>query len=268
LTDNTDSSALTTASAASEPAANLLVLAFWPPNKAYFPGCVTERTNQEYEVRFLDKTVRTVVLQELRLCSFRVGDVVWSGLKKFKWELRVEKVKLNAIEVSRGGKALGALKLKSVFVPENIIERDYEDRRVTAAMLRLPVNSPYAATSQSRLIAAAAPSPTKSRTRIFARKIFLVTSAAGTRHAEVDKLIEDHGGLIKSSWQAIFDLPPDGFGSRLKTDSNRTPFVIFVGTPDKMMPKLMVALAKGIPCLSSRYVEDAVQTVGQKKARS
>jgi hypothetical protein len=72
-----------------------------------------------------------------------------------------------------------------------------------------------------------------------------------------------YGGRVVDDWPKLFDRPGDGFGSKLK--GNEAPFVVVHGG-ESQKPKVLAALAAGIPCLVSDYIDDIGRKVSWHEA--
>ncbi|RSH90119.1 hypothetical protein EHS25_001452 [Saitozyma podzolica] len=256
-TETTDLSAAPTTSSKTPPGPGVLVLARWAQNKAYYFGRISARVGDQFDVSFLDRTAAMVALDELRMCDLRRGDVLYYYKKQFRGDWRVvdEGVPLeDEIKVSNGGKE-ARLKIRDLRIAETNVKRDFDDRRFAADDPRLPPATDHGEAQEETVESSEqGKSPAETLSRVLEGKVFLVTATERTPHHDTDERIRAHGGVVNSSWQAIVDLPHGAFGSKLKRGP--TPFVVFDGSPVKMMPKVMVALAAGIPIVSSQFVED------------
>lgn len=259
-TETTDLSAAPTTSSKTPPGPGILVLARWAQNKAYYFGRIAARVGDRFDVSFLDRTAAVVALDELRMCDLRRGDVLYYYKKQFRGDWRVVDEGVpseDELKVSNGGKE-ARLKVRDLRIAETNVKRDFDDRRFAADDPRLPpATEPGEIQEEAVDSSEQGESPAETLSRVLEGKVFLVTATERTPHHDTDERIRAHGGVVNSSWQAIFDLPQGAFGSKLKR--GLTPFVVFEGSPVKMMPKVMVALAAGIPIISSQFVEDVAE---------
>ena len=262
--DSTDSLS-TSSSAMPRASKHLPVFAYWggkPPG--WYAGYVKGKVGVAYLVEFDDKSKGRVSLESLRRRELRTGERVWAvGPKVMKrrgelviaedWGLEQATAKAGPKVNSMNGGPVGRILPKNIFFPEEAIGEAFNDRTVTEGDFEFPTAGPSSITVPTSRMNR----PVRGKTGIFTGKTFLVTAAAHHGHAHIDNLIKANGGTVKSSWEDLFTLPASKFGSTLRRGQS-PPFVAYVGSSIQMNAKFMVALAAGIPCLSSKYIDDSL----------
>lgn len=247
----------------------LRVFGWWASTKAYYPGVISASDGSRFRVDFLDGTYGYATLDRLRLCLLRVGDLIKptdeiNGQKYTELEVEEDWKGGDApIKVAMKGESVGIIHLKNLYIRQAAVNKSFGDRLVSANLLGdLPPPSSSRRT--------ASPVKTSRPSNVFAGKVFLITSATGeSRQTSQDDLrdeIVSHGGRVEDDWRNLLDLPEDGFGSTLH--NRDTPFLLAQGNMTIMKPKLMAALAKGIPCIAPEYVGAAVQRVSAYQGSS
>jgi hypothetical protein len=230
------------------------VLACWYPN--WFLGRVRGIEQGKYDVDYEDGTHSLVAIDKVRRGVLEVGDRVKS--EDYKNEEFTVIENWNGDE--RGIKVKGQshrLPLSRVYIRQAIIKAGFQDRIISPQDLGYNVDPPT-------ITKPAMNTSTKSistTSDIFSGKIFFVTSASSglaNRNNQKDAatLISKNGGKFAEKWYDLFDLPSSGFGSTLASTS--APFLIQETSQASLTPKVLVSLAKGIPCLSMAYLDDAL----------
>lgn len=247
---------LTTPPPSSPPISNY-VLAYWHPN--WFVGRVRGMDSGRYEIDFEDETFTDVATDRVRRGILRKGDKV-----------KTTENKLDEYEVmedwhgeQRGVKVRGGryIPLKKLFVRNAVVKSDFTDRIITPRELGFDADSlPPPVRTVSGPIKPAVSTPSSD---IFSGKVFIITSmhtADSKYQARQKRFIDDkivrNGGKYCDQWEDLFDLPASGFGSTLASTS--APFLLQETQSAALTPKMLVSLAKGIPCLSVSYVDDAI----------
>lgn len=233
---------------------SLPVLAYWHGAQRYwFAGTAVgyDARSGMIRVDYADKTEADVAIDHLRLLRFSKGDQVRCDARSFPdrnftvrmdWTNNIAGVEI----VQETGVPSNRISLPDLYVRDKIVRRDWQDRIVSPEDLGLP-NTIHLATSATK------------KSNSLAGKCFLLTvsgTGSATIRREMEKSIKERGGHIVNDWPALFELPDDGFGSTLATDV--APFLIVHGN-ELAKPKMVAALASGIPCLASSFVEDASQ---------
>ena len=244
--------------------AGVRVFAWWGPSRTYFPGRIVGSEGSKVRVRFLDGDHAVLPIDKLRLCVLRKGDLMIPAAKidgvtypevevEEHWEGHPALIK-----VAVRGKPVGELPIEKLIIRQAVINQTFCDRVVDPKLLGREAGQTV---SYRRT---ASPLKKKSSSTVFRDKIILITTAASkdkssTGLIALTERITTNGGKVLDDWTKLFNIPDDAFGSGLKTTA--APFLLVQGDKMIMKPKLMAALATGIPCLDTAFVEAAIQRV-------
>lgn len=211
-----------------------------------------------YEINFEDETFTDVATDRVRRGLLRKGDKVKTTENKVDefevmedWQGDQRGVKV------RGGRYIP---LKSLFIRNAIIKSDFTDRIITPRDLGFDVD---VVVPPLRPASGPIKPASVSHSDIFAGKVFIITSmhTADSKYQArqkkfIDEKIVRNGGKYFEQWEDLFDLPASGLGSTLASTS--APFLLQETQSAALTPKMLVSLAKGIPCLSVSYIDDAI----------
>ncbi|WWD00157.1 hypothetical protein V866_007065 [Kwoniella sp. B9012] len=254
----------------------------------YYPGKATW-TGKAYKVNFEDGEKRDHIKpDQMRKLMLKKGDRLEACTEsefppKFvvteDWDGDLKGVKCCSVE----GEKLGRVKLNLFGISNKVIHASFGDRlfedphqqpkkpngifgpagdRMTRriSVPRSPVKRVNGYGNGSPAAAQRSVSPTRLTSETLKGMLFLLTRGLPHDQAEITSAIRSQGGKIASSWEELFDRSSPGECGFSKNLSG-TPFVILMGEGKEgtiITPKVMVALAKGIPVLSSRFVDDVV----------
>ncbi|WVQ68830.1 uncharacterized protein L199_007039 [Kwoniella botswanensis] len=254
----------------------------------YYPGKATW-TGKAYKVNFEDGEKRDHIKpDQMRKLMLKKGDRLEACTEsefppKFEvaedWDGDLKGVKCCSVE----GEKLGRVKLNLFGISNKVIHASFGGRlfedphqqakkpngmfrpagdRMTGriSVPRSPVKRVNGHGNGSPAAARRSVSPTRSTSETLKGMLFLLTRGLPHDQAEITSAIRSQGGKIASSWEELFDRSSPGECGFSKNLSG-TPFVILMGEGKEgtiITPKVMVALAKGIPVLSSRFVDDVV----------
>ncbi|WWD08096.1 hypothetical protein V865_006207 [Kwoniella europaea PYCC6329] len=254
----------------------------------YYPGKATW-TGKAYKVNFEDGEKRDHIKpDQMRKLVLKKGDRLEACTEsafppKFEvaedWDGDLKGVKCCTME----GVKLGRVKLNLFGITNKVIHASFGDRlfedphqeakkpngifgpavdRMTRriSVPRSPVKRVNGYGNGSPAVSRRSVSPTRLTSETLKGTLFLLTRGFPDDQAEITGAIRSHGGQIASSWEELFDRSSPG-ECGLSKNLSGTPFVILMGEGKEgtiITPKVMVALAKGIPVLSSRFVDDIV----------
>lgn len=214
--------------------------------------------NGRYEIDFEDETFTDVATDRVRRGVLRKGDKVkTTDIKTDEFEVMEDwQGEQRGVKI-RGGRYIP---LKNLFVRNAIVKSDFTDRIITPRDLGFDAD---ATIPPPRTASGPVKTTSTSSSDIFAGKVFIITSmhTADSKYQArqkkfIDEKIVRNGGKYCDQWEDLFDLPASGFGSTLASTS--APFLLQETQSAALTPKMLVSLAKGIPCLSVSYIDDAI----------
>lgn len=228
------------------PAVPLRVLGFWPTTGVYYAGTVVGRNTKGFRIKFDDGYHGSVPADLIRHLRLHKGEPVYDGAKANEvlyiadgFDGEGDKIQ---VRDARGKPRV--IKTSRLVVQSNDISTGFGDRVVLESVLdeRFPANVLRSSTSL------------RSASR-FEGMVFLLTGTDNAMPTEaLQRRIEAQGGTVESRWEALFSISEDGY--ELATRS--APFVLQLGSKAVMTPKVMSAIAAGVPLLAARYVDDAI----------
>lgn len=229
----------------------LRVLALWSKTRDYYVGTVVARNKTGYRVSFDDGLTRSVSEDKLRLLEIREGERVWCGEKAYTMSADYdgESDRVVARDMKRR-EEFTILTKQLAILPEDI-DKHYGDRLVP--LIELVSRFPVISGTKRSSLTSVSESQTHTPLAEFQGKVFLIT---GDTSDNVKSKIMAHGGVVVSDWESVFTIRDDSY----ELSVSGVPFLIQsaeVGTT--MTPKVMAALAAGVPIVSARYVDAAIE---------
>jgi hypothetical protein len=209
----------------------LRVLAPWRDGTDYYAGTVTDRNASRNLIKFDDGHEGWVALENLRLLELRPGEPVCKQRLEHMYHVAERYEGQGDVQAVDASSKAHSIKSRQLLVLGLDIVRRFADRRVS----RDELDARFPDTID-----------------VFAGKVFIVTGSEEKK--EVARKIQRNGGIVADDWTDIFDITDDGH----TISCAGTPFLISVGTKRAVSSKLMSSLAAGVPVLSPRYVDDAI----------
>lgn len=221
----------------------------------YYPARIIEPSGLRYKVIYDDNEHRECAPDKLRKLILKRGDKL-EAYGRHDLPTKMEVLldwdgNERGVKCASNGTMLGFVKLRFIRIRQQIIKQQFNDRLFAPQI---------GAKSPTRSILR---SPVKNFVPlVFEGMIFLILTGVEENSVEYEskslsKLIEIRGGIVAKDWTQIFE--PDLHRGHFKRNLGRTPFVIPTGTRPLMTSTFMVALAKGIPVLSVKYVDAAIE---------
>ncbi|OCF42091.1 hypothetical protein I317_04062 [Kwoniella heveanensis CBS 569] len=255
----------------------------------YYPARILGKTGSKYSIQFDDGDtksnvpthhMRQLILRkgEILDASRRTGDMPASFEVTEDWDGNEQGVKCHS-----GKKQLGRVPLDCIAVKKTLISSTFGDRlfidiglqfndvngtigervavrEARASVPRSPVKQRLHGTTAASGRPRGSASPADNESGLFTKGIFLLTTGAGAGSDLKRKYtsdIEKNGGRMAKDWTDLFDNSSPG-QCLFTEDLAGIPFVVPIGDSLTMTVKLMAALAKGIPCISPRYLDDSL----------
>lgn len=227
----------------------LRVLALWSKTRDYYIGTVTARNKTGYRVSFDDGLTRSLPADRMRLLQIRKGETVYCGDDRYTVGADFNG-ESDVILARDSKKKPFSIKTKQLAIRQDDIEKIYGDRFVPLIELesRFPVVSGGA--KRSSLSSIVTPNEPCAE---FENKVFLIT---GDVENAVKNKIETHRGTVVADWESVFTVRDNSY----ELSVTGVPFLIQnAESGTTMTPKVMAALAAGVPILSAAYIDEAIQ---------
>ena len=261
------------------------VFAHWRSDNHYYSGYVESQVSEvKYHIKFDDESQDNVDIQRLRLNGLREGDnvILISGNKKVK-VINVDCLETDStvvVELDDGdGATRKTVQVSNIMIAARTITSQWRDRMLTATTIKPmhPARSLTNTSSMSRLSLLSNASSKVARSKALSRTGFAITLTPGNGNWETDKgelisTIKSHGGTVIDDWFSIIRM--DGRFShghkRWMMQANEVAWAgetlqldrIFLMADDVCQkPKYLIALALGIPCVSTEWLKLFVQPV-------
>lgn len=195
-------------------------------------------------MKFDDGYTASVPVEQMRVLQLKAAEPVHIGTNSpAEFRIRTDyDGSSDTVEVMDSKSKYTTVRVANVVVLADDIKERFDDRLVSRELLedRFPLTrnaSPSAGAG------------------VFAGKTFLISSGDGKVSSDsVKKRIEQNGGKVEDKWDNLFKIRNNHF----EFSGSLVPFLLQLGSAVVMSPKVMAALATGIPILSSRYVDDAI----------
>ena len=247
------------------------VFAQWPLCKHFYAGFVHSRSPVQsdlYVVRFDDGTECPVHVSNIRQSELEEGDEVFViGYKQPGHVSAVDRWDTEGyvrVRVETGGEL--DVKANSIKIQESVIDRDWTERPVHENSICTLLQAQGLNASTSKPTAVNGTSTSKFLKRIG----FVVTmkSAGDDSRAHVFDLIKNNGGKVIDDWANVFPFSPsqtDRNWVARQTDVKHKDLglqtVFLLADEPNQKPKYLVALALGIPCVSTQWLLDCQEQV-------
>lgn len=255
------------------------VFAKWNMDKFYYSGTVVSAGMKlnSYNVLFDDAWNCAVMVHEMRTYSLRVGDYVcikntnYSGIVE-DITIRTPKA-MDTVTVRFDDDSTTEYTIRQIRVRMNTIAADWNDRKIdheaivtqdrfgTVPMPTLPAPKAYSAGRRS---------VSSSITGIFSSYGLLVTGVEKDSKIGIVAKIKSNGGAAVDNWDKLINL------EGVLDDDDRLTFTkanahwigdpaiqkVYLVTSEAILtPKYLMAIALGVPCLSEKWIEEAVENV-------
>jgi len=241
------------------------VFALWRQDGYYYPGYVNYlRDDMRYEVIFDDNTKGDVNLDQMRRCDLRIGDDVLVVNLPHAY-------KVVSLDQSEGGVTLDIdgredFNIRDIRLAHKTVLHAWRDRTLSAGNIITAVQS-----SKGK------PSPTPSKTsstssstssKLLSGTGLIVTLRAGghweKERERVMNIIRTNGGKVIDDVSTIIRMEGKHSNSghrwsitksEVKWNGNDLRRLLLVADDANQKPKFLIALALGIPCVSTEWLD-------------
>ncbi|KAG8929144.1 hypothetical protein FRC02_005944 [Tulasnella sp. 418] len=267
------------------------VLAYWSSDRSYYPGVVQSTSKGKFKVNFDDGESRDVEPHQLRRGDLRIGDIInfkttgYTGVGPVHDISLWPEGPLKVLLVRKGKEDIVIdISTKEFKIPLARVTHAWSDRLVDIDALRSAVKAGRStvvklapiqtrarrtATTVSRHsvrpISATRQTPVPENRKVFSGIAFVITIIS-SKNADKDKkqlttLINNGGGQVYDNWNQLYALKTsagrpasrDDFKWSCKKKDVGT--VLLLSDRPSHTPKYLMALALGVPCVSTRWVE-------------
>jgi hypothetical protein len=262
-----------------EPSQGTRVFALWPQDGHYYPGTVHSiDNNSRYLVQFDDDTNATLSLSQIRTCQLNIGDDVMFGESSRPARVvEVDDVDEDFVKVIRDDQ-IESVSISTLRVAHKTILCAWKDRTLTpnSVTTTIPPVRAGLSPSPSKMSMLSVPSIRGGRKKVLAKTGLIVTLSATNGNWEKEKVkvmnaVRNSGGFVIDDLDTILQM--DGKHSNnnhrcviKKNDVKWTGHgdierLFLLADDPNQKPKYLIALALGIPCLSTSWLHDSVDSV-------
>ncbi|KDQ60986.1 hypothetical protein JAAARDRAFT_125032 [Jaapia argillacea MUCL 33604] len=260
------------------------VFALWKNDSHYYSGVVhslKSGSSTLYHVKFDDGTEGDVEIRQLRQAILVVGDeviLINGDLRGKVTEDKLESDGVVVVEVDDGDE-LDHLEvgLSEVRIAGRTLLKQWKDRLLHADSIITQVQpKPLKGTpSPSKMSMVSGTSATKtSKCRFFSKTGLVVTLSPGNRDwdqvkGDIEKSINSHGGTVIDDWSSVISIRGKHSQSNkrwvVEKDDVRwsgregIERVFLLSDEANSKPKYLIALALGVPCLSTDWLRACLQ---------
>ena len=256
------------------------VFALWIQDGHYYPGTVHSTDNQQrYNIKFDDGTESWVTIDDMRVCELLVGDDVLHDDRNRPSEVtNVDGLKDGTVEIFVDDRT-EAKQISELSIAHKTVMFSWNERRMTPETVLTTVKpvKKQVSPSPSKMSMVSVPSVRGHRKKVLSRTALIVTLAAGVKEKwekEKESLmnaVKNSGGFVIDDLDTIIKM--DGKhaaqGNRWtirKADakwigSAEISRLFLLADDANQKPKFLIALALGIPCLSTTWLEESVEYV-------
>ncbi|KIM49330.1 hypothetical protein M413DRAFT_438515 [Hebeloma cylindrosporum] len=266
-----------------EPSHGTRVFALWPQDGHYYPGTVhSVDNNSRYLVHFDDDTNATLPLSQIRSCQFNAGDDVMFGESSRPARVvEVGDADQGFVKVSRDDH-IESVPISLLRVAHKTILCAWKDRILTpnSVTTTIPPVRAGLSPSPSKMSMLSVPSMRGGRKKVLAKTGLIVTLTATNGNWEKEKVkvmdaVRNSGGFVIDDLDTILQM--DGKHSNnnrrciiKKNDVKWTGHedierLFLLADDPNQKPKYLIALALGIPCLSTSWLHDSVDSNEEKE---
>ena len=253
------------------------VFALWKQDGHYYSGIIHAiEVGDKYMVKFDDGNTASVNIDQMRRCELQVGDDVLVGNRT-----RGSKV----VNVNRFADDLVTIKLdddmvdfdiRDIRIAHKTIAYTWKDRVLSAETIVTTVKSTKLSPSPSKLSVTSVPAVRGYRKKILAKTGLIVTLSATNGNWEKEKEdvmngVKNTGGFVIDDLSTVVRMEGQHSMSNnrwviTKADvhwigNDEIERLFLLADDPNLKPKYLIALALGIPCLSTTWLRDSVDGV-------
>ncbi|CAA7271631.1 unnamed protein product [Cyclocybe aegerita] len=270
------------------------VFALWKIDGHYYPGVVqSETSNSEYVIAYDDRTLGTVTIDQLRRGQLRVGDeVLHNAANRSTRVVSIDNADNGIIRILLDDSPRD-VPMKELKIAGRAIEYNFNDRLLTpddiilpsmgAAAVKRPLSPSPSKSSMISLPAARAATTAPARGirgRVLAKTGLIVTLNAEKEVWEKEKVkvnnaIRTGGGTVIDDVFSVIRMDGHFVDNKNNCYIFEQSEVAWIGDNDierlflvadepNQKPKFLIAIALGIPCLSTAWLQGTVSD-GQER---
>ena len=254
------------------------VFALWKQDGHYYSGIIQSiEVGDKYKVKFDDGTTGAVNIDQMRRCELHVGDdVLVANRTRGCKVLNVDRLADDFVTINLDDDERADYEIRDIRIAHKTIAYTWKDRVLSPETIVATLKSTKLSPSPSKLSVTSVPAVRGYRKKVLAKTGLIVTLSAANGNWEKDKEdimngVKSTGGFVVDDLSTVVRME-----GRHSISNNR--WVIekadahWIGSDEierlflladdpNQKPKFLIALALGIPCLSTTWLRDSVDCV-------
>jgi hypothetical protein len=253
------------------------VFALWKQDGHYYAGVIHSiEVGDKYMVKFDDGTTAALNIDQMRRCELHVGDdVLVANRTRGSKVVNVDKLAEDFVTVNLDDDMVD-FEIRDIRIAHKTIAYTWRDRVLSADIIVATVKPTKVSPSPSKLSVTSVPPVRGSRNKVLAKTGLIVTLSATNGNWEKDKEnvmngVKNSGGFVIDDLSAVVRMEGQHSmnNNRWVIDKADVHWIggveierLFLLADDpNQKPKFLIALALGIPCLSTAWLRDSVDSV-------
>jgi hypothetical protein len=253
------------------------VFALWKQDGHYYSGIIHSiEVGDKYTVKFDDGTTAALNIDQMRRCEVHLGDdVLVANRTRGSKVVNIDKLADDLVTIDLDDEIVD-VEIRDIRIAHKTIAYTWRDRVLSADTIVATVRPTKLSPSPSKLSVTSVPPVRGYRKKVLAKTGLIVTLSAANGNWEKDKESVMNG--VKNSGGFVIDDLSTVVQMEGQHSMNNNRWVIeksdarWIGSVDierlflladdpNQKPKFLIALALGIPCLSTTWLRDSVENV-------
>lgn len=253
------------------------VFALWKQDGHYYSGIVHSiEVGDKYMVKFDDGTTAAVNIDQMRRCELHVGDdVLVANRTRGSKVVNVDRLADDFVTINLDDDRVD-FEIRDIRIAHKTIAYTWKDRVLSAETIVATVKSTKLSPSPSKLSVTSVPAVRGYRKKVLAKTGLIVTLSATNGNWEKDKEdimngVKNTGGFVVDDLSTVVRMEGQhSMGNNRwvieKADAywiggDEIERLFLLADDPNQKPKFLIALALGIPCLSTTWLHDSVDCV-------
>ena len=253
------------------------VFALWRQDGHYYSGIIHSiEVGDKYKVNFDDGNTAAVNINQMRRCELQVGDDVLVGNRTRGYKVvNVDRLADDFVTINLDDDMVD-FDIRDIRIAHKTIAYTWKDRVLSAETIVATVKSTKPSPSPSKLSVTSVPAVRGYRKKVLAKTGLIVTLSATNGNWEKEKEdvmngVKNTGGFVIDDLSTVVRMEGQHSMSNNrwvieKADAHwigndEIERLFLLADDPNQKPKFLIALALGIPCLSTTWLRDSVDCV-------
>ena len=253
------------------------VFALWKQDGHYYSGIIHSiEVGDKYMVNFDDGNTAAVNINQMRRCELQVGDDVLVGNRTRGYKVvNIDRLADDFVTINLDDDMVD-FDIRDIRIAHKTIAYTWKDRILSAETIVATVKSTKPSPSPSKLSVTSVPAVRGYRKKVLAKTGLIVTLSATNGNWEKEKEdvmngVKNTGGFVIDDLSTVVRMEGQHSMSNNrwvieKADAHwigndEIERLFLLADDPNQKPKFLIALALGIPCLSTTWLRDSVDCV-------